>query len=73
MKKKIEKWFYELKHGHEFLLEEEVDIILDTRFDSKTSWMSERQIQHFVKSRIKIMYKEKFPHAKTWRITTLSR
>ena len=31
--KQFKKWFYEFKHGHPFLLNEEVDIICQTRAD----------------------------------------
>lgn len=61
MKDKIKTWFYELWHGHPFLLEEEVDIIMKTRFDEKYKWMNDAQIQELVKIRVKEMYKRKFP------------
>ena len=60
MKEKIKKWFYELWHGHPFLLNEEVDIICKTRSEEKYSWMNEREVQNLVKTRIRDMYKKKF-------------
>lgn len=72
MKDKInhfKKWFYEFKHGHPFLLNEEVDIICETRADEKYKWMNDRQIQKLVKIRIEEMYRKKFPHAVRWSLT----
>jgi len=63
-KKIIENWFYELWYGHPFLLDEEVDIICETRANDNYKWMNDIQIQHLVKRRIKEMYKKKFPKSK---------
>lgn len=60
--------FYELKHGHPFMLSEEVDIICETRFEEKYKWMNDTQIQKLVKIRVKAMYKKKFPNAKRWQL-----
>lgn len=60
LKDKIKNWFYELWHGHPFLLEEEVDIICETRFDEKFMWMNDAQIQRLIKHRVREMYKTKF-------------
>lgn len=54
-------WLYEFWYGHPFLLDEEVKIILETRFDPNYKWMNDSQIQKLVKIRIKEMYKKKFP------------
>lgn len=66
MKDKIKTWFYELWHGHPFLLKEEVDIICETRSDEKYKWMNDYQIQRLVKIRVREMYKTKFPNVKRW-------
>jgi hypothetical protein len=65
-KETLEKWFYEFRHGHPFLLREESDIITETRFDGKYKWMNDTQIQELVKIRVREMYKKKFPNAKRW-------
>ena len=63
----LKRWFYEFKHGHPFLLEEEADIIVETRLNDRASkWMNDTQIQELVKLRVKAMYKKKFPNAKRW-------
>lgn len=58
--KNIENWLYEFWHGHPFLLNEEVDIILKQRADERYKWMTEKQIQNLIKFRIKEMYKKKY-------------
>jgi len=69
MKEKIGKWFYEFVNGHPFLLEEEVDIIIETRLhDRENKWMNDDQIQELVRIRVKAMYKRKFPNAKLFKI-----
>ena len=60
----LNTWFYEWKHGHPFLLNEEVEIICETR--ARYKWMNDITIQQFIKVRIKAMYKTKFPNAKRW-------
>ena len=67
--KKIKEWFYFLKHGHEFLLTEEVDIIWETRSSNQYKHLSEYMIQKLIKIRIRTMYKEKYPNAKSWSIS----
>jgi hypothetical protein len=63
----LKRWFYEFKHGHQFLLDEEATIIVSTRLSDKSaSWMNDEQIKKLVKLRIKAMYKKKFPNAKRW-------
>ena len=64
----VKNGLYEFHHGHPFLLEEEVDIICDTRFDEKYKWMNDTQIQELVKIRVKAMYRKKYPNAKRWRL-----
>jgi hypothetical protein len=66
-KGKLKDWIYQFIHGHPFLLNEEVDIICKTRLDKKYSWMSDQQIQGLVKTKVKLMYKNKFPNAKRWK------
>lgn len=66
--KGLKNWFYEFKHGHPFLLSEEVDIICETRSDEKFKWMSDNQIQELVRIRVKSMYKKKFPNTKQWQM-----
>lgn len=66
MKEKIKTWFYNLHHGHPFILEEEVNIICETRNDEKYKWMSDIQIQRLIKVRIKYFYKKKYPNSKQW-------
>lgn len=63
--KKLQKWFYEWWHGHPFLLDEEVDIIIKTREEERYKWMSEDMIKRLIKYRIKEMYKRKFPKDET--------
>jgi hypothetical protein len=62
----IKDWFYEFKHGHKFLLSEEVNIITKTRFDNKYKWMNDSQIQKLIQFRVNSMYKQKYPNAKQW-------
>ena len=59
-------WYYEFCNGHEQLLEEESNIICDTRFDDRHRWMDDNQIQHLIKLKVKAMYKKKFPNAKRY-------
>lgn len=59
--KKFKKWWYEFIHGHPFLLEEEVKIILKTRNDPAYKWMSDSRIKELIRIRIKEMYKYKYP------------
>ena len=66
MLERFKTWFYEWSNGHPFLLNEEVDIICETRFDEKYKWMDDNQIKKLVKIRVKQMYKEKYPNAKQW-------
>jgi hypothetical protein len=63
---KFKTWFYEWKNGHPFLLDEEVNIICDTRFDEKYKWMNDNDIKKLIEIRVKEMYKEKYPNAKRW-------
>jgi len=63
----LERWWFEFKNGHPFLLDEEADIIIKTRLnDSINAFMNDSQIKKLVKTRIKAMYKRKFPNAKKW-------
>ncbi len=71
--KKLNDWFYEFINGHPFLLDEEVNIICETRSDKKYKWMSDSLIQNLVKTRIKAMYKQKFPNAKRYGIINQSK
>jgi hypothetical protein len=64
--KKIKEWFYNFKNGHPFLLNEEVDIIYQTRFDDRYKWMTDSQIKKLIEVRVSEMYKKKFPNAKRW-------
>lgn len=57
---KLKTWLYKLYHGHLFLLDEEVDIIIKTRAEERYKWMNDRQIQNLIKGRIKQMYINKF-------------
>ena len=68
MKQKIKTWLYEFYYGHPFLLNEEVDIILETREAKSTKWMNDSEIQKLVRIKIKQMYKKKYPDAKCCRI-----
>ena len=65
----LKSWLYEFRHGHSFLLSEEVDIIFETRFDEKYKWMNDTQIQELVRLRIKKMYKNRYPTAKPFRFS----
>jgi hypothetical protein len=64
--KKLKEWFYLFKHGHTFLLNEEVNIICNTRKNKMYKRLSEYNIQKLIKLQIKQMYKEKFPNTKKW-------
>jgi len=64
--RRLKEWFYYFKNGHEFLLNEEVDIICNTRYEEKYKWMNDGQIQKLIRVRVKEMYKKKFPNAKRW-------
>lgn len=65
----VKTWLYEFWHGHPFLLEEEVKIIVQTRlYDKQWQWMNDIGIQDLVKTRVKEMYKKKFPNAKWCRL-----
>lgn len=66
MKERLKIWFYQLWYGHPFLLEEEVNIICETRCDEKYIWMNDSQIRELIKIRIKAMYKKKFPTKNRW-------
>jgi len=73
-KGQLKRWFYEFKHGHPFLLGEEVAIIVNTRLNDKNvSWMNDKQIKELIKIRVKTMYKNKFPNAKRWSIKTFTK
>jgi hypothetical protein len=63
---RIKEWFYEWKHGHPFLLNEEVEIICETRAEERYKWMNDEQIQGLIKARVKAMYRKKYPNAKRW-------
>ena len=65
----IKKWFYFFKHGHEFLLTEEIDIVWETRSNKYYKHLSEYAIQKLIKIRIRIMYQEKYPNAKPWSLS----
>ena len=65
--RRLKEWFYYFQHGHPFLLNEETDIIVETRLNDRASkWMNDTQIQELVKLRVKAMYKKKFPNVKRW-------
>lgn len=64
--KKVKEWFYEFAHGHPFLVNEEADIICETRFNDKYKWMNDTEVQELVRIKVKAMYKVKFPKAKRW-------
>lgn len=65
----VKKWLYEFWYGHPFLLEEEVEIIVQTRlYDRQYRWMNDIQIQELIKIRVREMYKKKFPNAKRCRL-----
>lgn len=66
MLERFKTWFYEWSNGHPFLLNEEVDIICETRFDEKYKWMDDNQIKKLIEIRVKQMYKKKYPNAKQW-------
>lgn len=66
MLERFKKWFYEWKNGHPFLVDEEVNIICENRFDEKYKWMDDRQIQDLIKIKVKQMYRKKYPNAKRW-------
>lgn len=63
---RVKEWFYEWKHGHPFLLNEEVEIICETRAEERYKWMNDIRIQELIKVRIKAMYRKKYPNAKRW-------
>lgn len=69
--KKVKDWFYEFYNGHPFLLNEEVDIICDTRSEEKYLWMNDTQIKKLINLRIKEMYKNKFPNIKRFSLPIL--
>jgi len=54
---RFKRFFYELYYGHPFLLKEEADIICETRFDPKFSYLNEFEIKKLVKIRVREMYK----------------
>ena len=58
MKDKIKTWWYELIHGHPFLLDAEVDIICKTRDEPKFKHFNDREIQQLVQIRIDDMYEQ---------------
>jgi len=64
--RQLKRWFYEFEHGHEFLLKEEADIICETRFGDKYKWMNDTVIQALIKTKVKAMYKKRYPDAKRW-------
>ena len=73
MLERLARRLYEFKHGHPFLLEEEVEIILDTRLgDTSNRWMNDRQVQKLVNVRVEEMYKRKFPDARRWSLKNLN-
>ncbi len=61
---RIKEWFYEWKHGHPFLLNEEVEIICNTRAEPKFKHFNDREIQTLIAIRISDMYEKKYPNAK---------
>jgi P2-related tail formation protein len=63
---KFKEWFYEWKHGHPFLLNEEVEIICRTREEPKFKHLNDREIQTLIAIRISNMYEKKYPNAKRW-------
>ncbi|MDD4515666.1 hypothetical protein [Massilibacteroides sp.] len=71
MSTKFKKWFYYFKNGHEFLLKEEADIIIQVRFSLYLKWMNDKQIKDTVRKLVKQMYKDKFPNAKRWSLVNL--
>ena len=65
--RRLKEWFYYFQNGHEQLISEEADIIVETRLNDRASkWMNDTQIQELVRLRVKVMYKRKFPNAKRW-------
>jgi len=64
--KQLKSWFYEFQNGHKFLLEEEAEIICETRFDDNYKHMNDIMIQALIKMKVSAMYKTKFPNAKRW-------
>ena len=73
MLERLARRLYEFKHGHPFLLEEEVEIIVDTRLgDTSNRLMNDRQVQKLVKVRVEEMYKRKFPDARRWSLKNLN-
>jgi hypothetical protein len=65
---RLNSWYREFKQGHPTLLDEEVEIICETRFEEKYLWMNEEQIQKLIRLRIHAMYAKKYPNAKKWTI-----
>ena len=57
----LKNWLYDFTYKHPILLDEEVNIILQTREEERYKWMNDKQIQLLIKKRIKSMYKKKFP------------
>ena len=66
---KLKKWFYEFSNGHPFLLNEEVEIIINTRAEEKYLWMNDRLIQKLIRIRIREMYKKKYPNSKKYSLS----
>jgi hypothetical protein len=65
--KQLKRWFYEFRYGHPFLISEEAEIIIKTRIhDRQNHWMHDEEIKTLVKLRVKEMYAQKFPNAKSW-------
>jgi len=69
--RQLKEWFYYFKNGHQFLLNEEVDIICKTRAKEKYKWLNDAQIKKLISLRIKEMYKNKYPNAKRWSLSLL--
>ena len=63
---KFKKWFYEWKHGHPFLLNEEVDIICKTRKEPEFKHFNDCEIQTLIAIIISDMYENKYPNVKRW-------
>lgn len=71
-KEKIKEWFYLFKHGHPVLIKEEADIICQVRFNKHLAWANDEDIKTLIRHKIKVMYKQKFPNAKRFRITNVN-
>jgi hypothetical protein len=62
--------FYEFWNGHPRDIKEEATIICAARFDINLKWMNDAMIMKLIKSRIKSMYKQKYPNARRFKLKT---